>query len=166
MTLPEIPAAEGEMKTETGMTGDRSILVCPGKMSQEPLCGFTGFAVNGTEHNSFLGLAVQHDCPVMSGQDEGNNRKVFFTINNNGRRGISDRMLQRADQLIRECAGRIFHLDTFTMDCRHPVARRSHGIPVDNCNGGGYPFFLEIVGDDVSYGIDVLSFNQGNNLVN
>ena len=135
-------------------------------MSQEPLCGFTGFAVNGTEHNSFVGLAVQHDCPVMCSQDERNNGEVFFTVNNNRGRGISDRMLQRADQLVRDCAGRIFHLDTLTVDCRHPVAGGSHGIPVDNGNSWRYPFFLEIVGDDVPDGIDILSFDKGNNLVN
>ena len=130
------------------------------------LCGFTGFAVHRAEHNSFVRLAVQDDCPVMCSQDEGNNREIFFTINNDRRRGISNRMLQRADQLIRECAGRIFHLDTLTMDCRHPVARGSHGIPIDNSNSGSYPFFLEIMGDNISHGIDVLSFNKGNNLVN
>ncbi len=135
-------------------------------MSKEPLCGFTGFTVHDTEHNSFVGLAIQYNCSVVCSQDERNYRKVFFTVNNNRRRGISDRTLQRADQLVRECAGRIFYLYRFTVDCWYSVARRSHGIAVDNGNSWRYPFFLEIVGDDVTYSIDVLAFNKGNNLVN
>jgi hypothetical protein len=130
------------------------------------LRGITGFAVNGTEHNSFVRLAVQYDRPVVCSQDERDNGKVFFTVNNNCGRGIPDRMLKRADQLVRDRAGRVFHLDTLTVDCCHPVARGSHGIPVDNGNSGGYPFFQEIVGDDVPYGIDIFSFDKGNNLVN
>ena len=135
-------------------------------MSKEPVCGFTGFAVHDTENNSFVGLAVQHDCSVVCGQDKGDYRKIFFTVNNNRGWGISDRTFQRADQLVRECASRVFHLYTFTMNCWYSAARGSHGIPVDNGNRRRYPFFLEIMGDDVAHGVDVLSFNKGDNLVN
>ena len=144
MTLPENTAAEGEIKTDNGIAGNRSVLVCAGKMSKELLCGFTGFAVHGTEDNSFVGLAIQHDCSVVCGQHKGNYRKVFFTVNNNRGRGISDRTLQRADQLVRECAGRIFHLDTFTMDYWYSVAGDRMVYPSTTATVGVIPFFWRL----------------------
>ena len=49
--------------------GNGSIPDRADKMGKELLCGFTGFAVNSAENNSFVGLTVQDDCSIMRSKD-------------------------------------------------------------------------------------------------
>ena len=88
---------KSKKQARTRVAADRLRLICADKMTQEPLSRHSGFAVNGTEDHTFVRLAIQHDRPIACSEDEGDNGKIFFPVNDNGGGGIPDRMLQRAD---------------------------------------------------------------------
>ena len=70
------------------------------KMCQKMAGSFFCLKVYSAEYNSLMRLSVQHDCAVWSSDHKRDHREILFTINNDRRWWMHDRMIERADQVI------------------------------------------------------------------
>jgi hypothetical protein len=118
-------------------------------MAKELSGGIFCIGIYRAENYPLAWLPVQHDRSIRSCYHQRDYCEILFSINNDRERGMSDRMLKRADKVISQCASGIFYPDVFTVDFRHPSAWRAHGMTVNNCDIRDDTFFLEVVGDNI-----------------
>ena len=69
-------------------------------MSQKMAGSFFCLAVYSAEYYSPMWLSVQHDCAVWSSDNKRDHCEILFTINNDSRWGMHDRVIERADQVL------------------------------------------------------------------
>src|SRR5208337_3799354 len=118
-----------------------------------------------TEDNTFVGLSVKYDGPLRGSHHYGNHSEVFLTIDNDCNWRVCNRFVDGFDQALGQCSRWIFHPDATACQRWLPVTGSPHCETIDD----GYirydSFFLEIVGYNISDGIDDLTCQKREYLI-